>query len=153
MNPVLENESGDSSGYRPGTGSIGGWEYSQMRSWLKESVKPMIPETVRNTIKPVTKYSFSRDSSNTSVNNVKTTEDVWIPSVREICGSATHQETEGPSYTDFFNDHVRQKMGTSLAWWLRTSCYISSFYSVYSDGSVGYSYATSPGGVVLGFCI
>ena len=157
MNSGCLKDPADNSKYKLGTGSIGGWEKSEMRTWLKESVKPLIPDTVRNEIKPVIKYSFSRNDSNKSDYNVKTTDDIWIPSLREICKSAEYTETEGPSYSELFvtnyKDHVKMKSGSSSTWWLRSACYLSSFYIVNGEGKANYELATTSGGIAIGFCI
>ena len=66
MNPSYEYNSSTGT-YTLGTGSIGGWKESEMRSWLNSSIKPLIPSTVRGFIKQVKKYSTSRDTSGNMV--------------------------------------------------------------------------------------
>ena len=137
-----------------GTGSLGGWEKTEMRSYLKETVKPLIPETVRNAIKPVKKYTKIYDVSETVVNDVVTTDDIWIPSSKEVFG--TGGETQEPTYSTAFPDdasRVKHKAGGSAVWWwLRSAYYNYTFYRVYTDGSRGYYSANYIGGVALGFC-
>ncbi len=137
-----------------GTGTIGGWEKTEMRSYLKETVKPLIPETVRNAIKPVKKYSRIYNVSGSAVNDVLTTEDVWIPSYKEVFGSGL--ETLGPTYSATFPDdasRIKRKAGGSAAWWwLRSADGRNYFYGVYTDGFYYYGYASYTGGVTLGFC-
>ena len=50
-----------------GTGTLGGWEKSEIRSYMKETIKPLIPAVVRNAIKEVTKYSRIYNASGTAV--------------------------------------------------------------------------------------
>ena len=35
----------------------GGWPASDMRAWLRDSILPLFPETVRSNIREVKKYS------------------------------------------------------------------------------------------------
>ncbi len=154
MNPSrTQNEDGT---YQEGTGTIGGWEKSEMRAYLKDTVMPMIPSNVRSAIKPVTKYTIIYDTSSSAVNDVATTEDVWIPSVREM--GWPYKETKGAMYSEKFPDNasrIKKKAGTSSAswWWLRSAYINNYFISVYSGGSNGDGGAILSGGVVLSFCI
>ena len=127
----------------------GGWEVSAMRTYMKDTIKPLIPQTVRDAIKNVTKYSYSYSPSNA---NAATTDDVWIPSYREIFGGSG-VETQGPDYTGIYSDanaRKKAKAGASstVGWWLRSaySGPSSFFWYVFSDGaasdySAGYSRA------------
>lgn len=138
-----------------GTGTLGGWEKAEMRSYLKETIKPLIPETVRNAIKPVKKYTRIYDVSETSVNNVLTTDDVWIPSRREVFGNYS-SEIFGVYYSTAFHDNasrIKSKVGSSAAWWWLRSAYDLKHFSVVITGGSDYdSLANDVGGVALGFC-
>ena len=147
MNPSYQSNT-------EGTGSLGGWEKTKMRSYLKETVKPLIPETVRNAIKPVKKYSQIYNVSDSAVNNVLTTEDVWIPSYKEVFGSGI--ETLGPTYSATFPNNtsrIKSQAGSSAAWWwLRSAYNYYNFSRVNTDGSHTSYRANDTGGVALGFC-
>ena len=134
----------------------GGWGACAMRTYLKETIKPLIPEVVRNAIKEVTKYSRSY-SSGSAVNNVTTTDDVWIPSAREIFGGTSY-ETEGPAYDGVFVDaNARKKTqvgaSSASAWWLRSAYSSNIFYYVYSSGIYNYISASNSRALALGFSI
>ena len=137
-----------------GTGTLGGWEKTEMRSYLKETVKPLIPEIVRNAIKPVKKYTRIYNVSGSDANNVLTTEDVWIPSFKEVFG--TGRETQGPTYSTAFPDkasRIKSKAGSRAAWWwLRSASNIDYFHYIAAGGSIGYTNAYDASGVALGFC-
>lgn len=154
MNPEL---SPSASPYNEGTGAIGGWEKSEMRTYLKETIKPLIPQTVRDAITPVTKYTKSAQSGGNSVNNMATTEDVWIPSTYEV-GSGNHEST-GVNYDSVFtskSSRRKKKIGATSAsnWYSRTSFSSASFSYITSDGSfTGALGAYFMFGVALGFCI
>lgn len=139
-----------------GTGSIGGWEKTQMRSYLKETVLPLIQEEVRSHIVDVKKYSTGYDTSGAEVRNGETTDDVWIPSTREIYGYTT-LETQGPTYNTVFNSaDMRKKMkvngSSQTEWWMRTAYDTNRFGYVTSIGTVNNNTAYDKYGVALGFC-
>lgn len=155
MNPDIAADPEDSSKYQEGTGTIGGWEKAEMRSWLKDTIKPLIPAAVSAAIKPVTKFSRIYDTSSSAVNNVTSTEDVWIPSAREL--GFTGNETEGPTYDSAFNStatRVKMKVGASRAswWWMRSADNLNIFGRVSTDGSYNIYPAGNNGAVALGFC-
>lgn len=135
--------------------NTGGWENSEMRSYLKNTIKPLIPQAVRNAIKEVTKTSYRYDTSNA---NAATTDDVWIPSYREIFGSSD-VESQGPIYSDIYTDatsRIKSIVGGSASyWWLRSANSSNSGYFryVFTDGSATYSGAYNSIGVALGFSL
>ncbi len=125
-----------------------GWQGSDMRSWLRESILPLFPENVRSNIKEVTKYSYGYDYSSKDT--------IWIPSEREVFGTDI-REDRGPKYSLAFSDNksrIRYQYRTSNAswWWLRSAREASCFTSVGSNGSNSSRTAAAEGGVVIGFC-
>ena len=141
--------------YTTGTGAIGGYAASEMRTYIQETIKPLIPQEVLAAIKPVTKYTRNYNTAGTSVNDVTSTEDVWIPSRREMFTGA---ESQGPTYTSFFTsnaDRVKKKAGASSAswWWLRSANNYYYFNGVTTSGDWNYLIASSASGVVVGFCL
>ncbi len=151
------SRSGSSGNYTEGTGTIGGWEKCEMRSYLKETIKPLIPATVRNAIKEVTKYSKIFDTTGTAVNDVSSTEDVWIPSMREIFGGTSY-ETQGPVYDGVFTDaasRIKSKVGASSAsfWWCRSASASINFIGVGSSGDSNSFGAHNSYPLALGFSI
>lgn len=149
MNPT--KQSGTS-----GTGAIGGWEACEMRSYLINTIKPLLPSEVRNALKAVKKYSKIYNTSETAVNNVVSNDDIWIPSAYEV--NFTSYETSGVTYSTAFPDNasrIKHKVGGSAAWWWLRSAYSTySFRRVGSDGSHGSSSnAGTSGGVAVGFVI
>ena len=162
MNPTLEVDRDLSiqtkTFYKPGTGSVGGWENSEMRSWLKSDIKPLIPAVVSDSVKSVKKYSTSYDTSYKWIENMETIEDIWIPSCREI--GLSYYETKGPVYSALFtslNDRIKQKKDAESPsrWWLRSAgngtCY--DFGIVYSNGDMNSYSADSTRSVAFGFCM
>lgn len=136
-----------------GTGTLGGWEKSEMRAYLKETIKPMIPAEVRNAIVPVTKVSKAFNVSKSAFQQT-TADDVWIPGHKEIFSSTTYDES-GPSYSSKFasaTDRIKKRSSSVTSWWQRTADRVSGFRTVYISGDGSYSGSTITNGVALGFC-
>lgn len=147
MNP---SSSGSSGNYQEGTGTIGGWEICAMRSYLKSTVKPLIPETVQNAIKDVTKTQPSFQSDGKTVVTQTTTDDVWIPSKEEVIGSSSAYHT---LFEDTNAKRAKTKAdGTSLGWWLRSAIARNAFHFVSPAGASDYQVPHNACGIALGFC-
>ena len=157
MNPSRAADPEDSTKYQEGTGAIGGWEHSEMRTYLADTIKPLIPSNVSAAIKAVSKNTNSRDTSGNSVANVVTTDELWIPSHREVFNSSSY-DTVGPAYSDIFTDatsRIKKKPSATSAssWWLRSAGSGANFRCVYSAGGGNGSNANNTNGVALGFSI
>lgn len=121
MNPTL---SGSEGAYTEGTGAIGGWEKSEMRTYLRDTIKPLIPAVTRKQIKAVSKTSLAVDTAKKSFQQ-QTSDDVWIPSHREIYKSSEAEKT-GPMYSAVYKDNAsraKQESGKTISdmWWLRSA--------------------------------
>ena len=116
MNP--ERVQNDDGTYQEGTGGIGGWEKSEMRSYLIDTIKPLIPSGVSNAIKPVTKTQPAYNTSGSSFTQT-TTDDIWIPSYNEIFGSSSLYY---PLFQNTDANRVKKKSGATSAseWWIRS---------------------------------
>ena len=139
-----------------GTGALGGWEKSEMRTYLRETIFPDIPAVIRDAIKEVTKYTKIYNASEAAVYNAESTDTVWIPSYREVFGGSSY-ETTGVVYTGLFSSATlrkKNKLGLASAsyWWTRSAYSATTFTHVSGDGSTSYNYANSSCGVALGFC-
>ena len=134
--------------------TAGGWENSAMRTYLKNTIKPLIPETVRNAIVPVTKVSSTYDGG-VVVNGQTTTDDVWIPGNREIFNITTYEST-GAVYSSIFDsatNRIKTRSGSASYWWLRSANGSAGFRYVSYYGDTGSGSASNSSGVALGFCI
>lgn len=152
----IENcTSREAESYEEGTGGIGGWELSEMRAYYKNTLKPLIPELVRNSIKEVVKYNYYYTTAGTK-EETSSTEDVWMPSNREIAGSTAYGKS-GVAYTLLFPDTAsRIKKRTTASsgewWWLRSAYVDSYFCNIAVGGQATGNHANQSGGVALGFC-
>ena len=132
-----------------GTGSIGGWEKSEMRAYLIDTIKPLIPDPVLSAIKAVTKTHTAYNTNETSFTQT-TTDEVWLPDYQEMFNSSR-------PYKALFPDNasrIKYKVGASSAswWWLRSASYLNFFSNVISSGNYSSYNANNSGAVALGFC-
>ena len=149
MNPAEEGSIGN---YTEGTGAIGGWEKCEMRTYLRETVKLLIPETVRTAIKLVNKTQGSVGTTGSWAWQ-NTTDDVWIPSNPEVYGASS-------LYYPFFQDANEKRMKKwadktyTADWWNRSvPQYTTTKFDARNQNGVGRSYAAEGiCGVALGFC-
>ena len=137
-----------SGAYEEGFGAIGGWEKSALRSYLKGSIKTMIPALVRNQIVDVTKTQNAHNTEGREFTQT-TQDDIWIPSDSEVDGSKS-------IYCELFpNAANRIKKGadeTSIMWWLRNTRNTYSVRICMTDGAISSGTTSANRGVVLCFC-
>lgn len=149
MNP---SRTPSSAPYDEGTGSVGGWEKSEMRTYLKNTVKPLIPSEVRSAIVEVTKTHSAYDTAGSGFTQT-TQDDVWLPDHKEIYGSSAKYATLFPDDSS----RIKYKASESSAskWWKRSGYGIGDFECVESDGRSlnKHDYAYNSKGIALGFCL
>ena len=155
-NPSRAADPDDSSKYQEGTGTIGGYDKSELKSYIMDTIVPLAPTDLVNVVKSVKKYSNIYDTSSSYVKDVVSTETFWAPSYREM--NFGNYETLGPVYSSAFPDNasrIKHKVGATSAfsWWLRSAYTNNIAYSVSTSGA-NYSNGVNTNiGVVLGFCI
>lgn len=154
-------------GYEEGTGVVGGWEASKLRVYYKDTLKPLIPDIVRNSIKNVTKTSLILTAKGERV-EATSIDDAWAPSCREMgipdstFSDESPWEQNGAVYTLLFTDNASRiktlvSTTTPKEWWLRSVANFNVYGQSYigTDGKQSYndvaSYRTK--NCVLGFCI
>lgn len=121
-----------------------------MRSYMKETLKPLIPEKVRSRIATVTKTQPAYDTTGASVTQT-TQDDVWVPSYDELYSSSGLYRSVFPNNASL----IKRKPGSTSAtyWWLRSAGSTYNFRCVYAYGDWSYIYADYSHGVALGFCL
>ena len=148
MNP--SRSTGSSGYYTIGTGGIGGWWKSEMRYYIQNTIKSMIPYTIRSAILDVTKKQTSYNTDSSSETQT-TTDDIWIPSWSEIQNSSA---LYGALFTDKANRVKAKVRGSASDWWTRQAYSSSGFLSVSSSGSnSGNGSANADYGIAIGFCV
>lgn len=148
-----------STPYNEGTGSIGGWSKCTLRTYLIDTIKPLIPSAIRSRIVSVKKISRYYNTSDSVVRNGSSNEDVWAPSAYELGFSSSSAENSGVTYSNVFNGNaarIKQKNGGSTAiYWTRSAGNASSAISIIATtGSRTVTGNPQTGRmVVFGFCI
>ena len=132
-----------------------GYPACEMKTYLNDTILPLIPEVVRQHIKPVSKTSYDK----TTGGDLTSTEKLWIPSAREIFGGTSYEQS-GPVYNLIYKDATSRKkavFGSSsfTGWWLRSAYSSGDANSrrVSGNGDVGNDAASYSGGVCLGFSL
>ncbi len=137
--------------------NAGGWPASDMREWLRESILPMFPETVRLNICEVKKYTTNSGTGGM----ISSLDTIWIPSRREMFGSHRAYEHERPEQVgDFWEYQIEGKQHTGISelsgWWLRSVSTSDSgvfdSVNIYREFSTLFD-ANVDRGVVIGFCL
>ena len=139
--------------------TTGGWASCGMRSYLTDTVLPLIPATVRDMIKAVDKTYYDNGTTST----LTTSDSIWIPSTREICFTGNSlKETSGVQYSALFTANATStanatrikysEYGNASAWWLRSADNNVNYFYVNSSGSSNYTSSSGSNGVVFGFC-
>lgn len=156
-NPDVQGSSAD--GYVEGTGAIGGWEKSELRQWLRDTIPPLLPASVRNHIVSVQKTQRSCNAAGEKYDQVSS-ETIWIPSNLEVSGNAGATDQ---LYYDLFQNKavLRRKLywDSFGKWWLRSVFYanIGLVESISTGGGSSYhafgDRADSPLGIALCFCM
>ena len=100
------------TGYTEGTGCIGCYDKSSLRSWFHNTVLPAIPASVSARIVEVKKSSTGADTTGARVRNSTTTEKVFPPSMRECGRNSQYNESENYSSTYWSLDSAAKRQRT-----------------------------------------
>jgi hypothetical protein len=117
-----------------------------MRTYLKETIKPLMLEVVRNSIKEVTKTHDAYNTAGTKFTQTSI-DDVWVPCDAEVLRL----------YESMFpdaNSRKKTKVGdtSAIEWWLRSAYSDGQFDHVNYKGQCVKSGVYNTYGVALGFC-
>lgn len=160
MNPAYDSSTNTG-------GSVGGWETSELRSYLSTTIKPLIPENVRGSIKAVQKAYLGLDSSLQQFEG-ECSDELWVPSVREVCYDyhrVNVKESNGPRYYAVYCDFessVKYNDGHANFYYLRTVQDSNHYYAVSPTNTSHNPYVeadphqmsdTYKPRIALGFCI
>lgn len=160
MNPAFDSSTNTGGG-------VGGWETSELRSYLASKIKPLLPENVASNIKAVQKAFVALDASLQKYEG-ECSDELWIPSVRELCYDyhrVSTQEENGPRYYAVYSDFessVKYYNGHGNFYYLR-SVYDQNRYYAVSPTNVSHepfieTYPSQMSNeyaprIALGFCI
>ena len=166
MNPY------DNSGSVNGDGNKGGWEYSELRTYVNSDIYNALPSTLKNAI--INTTVVSGHGSNDSA-NFTTTDKLYLLSPHEVWEDNDGNTSGGIDYYDKSYASTRQldyyknnnittssysgaikKNGTSNSWWWLRSAYSTSnyyFFTVTNNGRWTSYSSTSASGVSPAFRI
>ena len=123
-----------------GTSSNGGkpnWSTCGLRTYCNGTLFNLIPQSVRNRIVSVKKYTQVSDADGNLTNDYVTYDKVFIPSSYEIYGS---KETAGYKYTEAYGTDAKRTLktpsGTATSWCTRTANSGTYYRSLNNSGSV-----------------
>ena len=156
----------------------GGWEASQMRSWMSSDLLGELPDGLRAAIVPVSMLTYIAGKTTSASSVTSTVDSLWLPSYVELVGAeqaadgwsndayGTVYSAEGSQYKLFSDQGVRDGEpnggrvkrldGEAALWWGRAPYPYDSdyFHVVYSDGYPYYGNgASDSGGVTPCFCL
>lgn len=134
----------------------GGYPASALKTYVETNIYDKLPSDLKTLVAPVKKKCYTTYNSTSSLSEANY--NVWLLAEAEVFDSASYTvgSGEGTKYPIFTDNASRVKeIGRNANWWLRSCSSSSNFFfvSVYNDGSVDYSYASSSGGVAVGLCI
>lgn len=135
--------------------NCGGWNLSELREYLNNDFISLLPEELREAIKPVRKLS---DGGYYDHAIRSTSDKIWVPSVDEVYAQNHEQNVEGQgdTYPVFTDDSTRQNRSPA-SWWLRSTYQGSDggFFAVAGNGNLFCASASDRNYiyVAFGFCI
>lgn len=152
------------NGTTNGDGNKGGWEYSEMRTYVNSDILGALPTELKNAIIDTT--VVSGHGSNDSA-NFTTTDKLYLLSTEEVCGSniswdTANAETRQLDYyanlgvtTSNYSDAIKKYNNSNSWWWLRSAHSGNNgiFRGVYVDGSIRNDFAGNADGVAPAFRI
>ena len=142
--------------------NAGGYELSEMRTFLNGELFAALPDELKTFIKPVYKIS---DGGSTNKSLITTSDNCWLASYDEVGLTSGNNNLagQGELYSSIFsgNKDSRKKYITDDAasggWWLRSSYYSlnsnSMFWRVTNSGGSYSDIAFNHFYVAFGFCI
>ena len=158
-----------------GTANKGGWEASQMRSWMSTQLGQKLPDEVSRVIIPVYKNTNNAGKTTSPTSVTATADRLWIPSIVELTGPLNWTFESNPAnseaYNAIFNSEGTQYpafaqeavddfdanpiLALGGEWWLRSSSPASGRGRyVGSNGDPSFfGDANENWGVVVGFCL
>lgn len=139
-----------------GTGTIGGWANSELRTNLNDNTfLSTIQSDVAARIVTVDKYSLGYDVTDAQENNKKSEDKIWIPSAHEL-GSAT--ETTGVVYSFFSDNNSRKRWNyaetAAVSPKTRTAFSTTKVWNLSGGGGVNSTTSVDRSDTVaIGFCV
>lgn len=139
----------DDGTYEDGTGAIGGWEKCELRSYFQNNIRSLALNKTHNQIVTVLKTHTAYDT-NAQRFTQTTTDDVWIPSYKEMKDTTSLYGQLMSSTTNRIKFVTNTTTATN--WWLRGSDGKNHSNYIDTTGGLANTYVTHDYGICLGFC-
>lgn len=126
------------------------WKDCEMRTVRMERILRLLPEALRNNIKPVIKHTSAGGGSREII---ATTDKLFLFSEVEICGEVEYSRSGEDEQYEYFASDTNRVFNDYK--WLRSPYYgnSSSFCCVSSSGGSNAGFANVSRGVAFGFCL
>ena len=89
-----------------GTGTLGGWEASELRAYLTSTIYPLVPANVKNRIVTVKKYTLGYTATEVKDTGMLTQDNLWVPSAKEL---NLYSGESGIVYSSIFTSNDSRK--------------------------------------------
>ncbi|MBQ8558560.1 MAG: hypothetical protein IJ439_01035 [Tyzzerella sp.] len=145
--------------------NTGGWEASEMRTWLNETMFEALPTIWKSMIESVQVLASIGGQSATIATTIDklflfSASEVGFDTAAVPYKNEIDADAEAMQFTLFTDNNSRIKKtfngeGSAVYWWLRSADASSSTYFryVYSGGTAGSIGATNTNSVCFGFCV
>lgn len=149
--------------------NIGGWDKSEMRSWLNTTVWSYLPFKFRVMVSTVNVWASSGGGTDSLDDMVCSKDNIFLLSIVDVFGTQSPyvwnaeygNVAQQRACTYFINQKIKYsrnvtESGNGEWWWLRTperGGSTSHFRNVNHGGGSGYGIAYDSGGVAFGLCI
>ena len=140
--------------------NTGGWNSSEMRSYVNNDIYNLLPTTLKNAIIDTTVVSGHGKNDS---NNFTTTDKLYLLSTKEVGFDEQYDTTkDNTRILDYYNannnnaSRIKKYNGSDAWWWLRSAGSYGNgiFYFVYSSGvGSNTSHAYDTGGAAAAFRI
>ena len=126
------------------------WKDCEMRTVRMERILRLLPEAIRNNIKPVIKHTSAGGGSREII---ATTDKLFLFSEVEIRGEVEYSRPGEDEQYEYFVSETNRVFDDYK--WLRSPYYSNSYYFCYvhSTGGSDTSFAGNGYGVAFGFCL
>lgn len=164
---TMISEDAAATRYVSQAGSYSGWEGSELRTWMNDTLLSELPDEVSSKVVEVSKKTVGYGSTTaTSV-----TDKLWAPSFSEVVGKLTagmkraeSYVSEGDQYQLFSDEGVKWggtysilgTKGSDAYWWLRSIDPLNAQYylCVSESGEPWYSHLpATEHAILMGFCL
>ena len=164
---TMISEDAAATRYVSQAGSYSGWEGSELRTWMNDTLLSELPDELSSKVVEVSKKTVGYGSATAA----SVTDKLWVPSFSEVVGKLTagmkraeSYVPEGDQYQLFSDEGVKWggtysilgTKGSDAYWWLRSIDPLNAQYylCVSESGEPWYSHLpATEHAILMGFCL